>query len=124
MACRWRTRCGLPALTVAAALIDSINHQAGASGFIASFKSNTSDTVQMYRPGGAYTSSDDNGIAGITLTSYTYVAATSSPPAAPALSWRGTAALMLSLLALGSGAVWWRRRATGPISSTGARQTS
>ena len=106
---------GTSALTVAAALIDSINHQAGPSGFVASFLSNSGDTVQMYRPAGGYMSSDDNGISGITLTSYTYIAPAPPPPppaaAGPGLTGWGTGALMLLLLVLGGSALWWRRRA-------------
>jgi hypothetical protein len=102
---------GVPALAVAAALIDSINHQVGPAGFVASFKSNTSDTVQMYRAVGGYTSNDDNGIPGITLTSYTYVQPASA--VGSGLSGAGTAALVLLLLVLGAGAMWRRRRPTG-----------
>ena len=64
----------------------------------------------MYRPSGDYTSFDDNGIPGLTLTSYAYVAG-STATAAPGLSGVGTAALALILLILGRAVLHGRHRA-------------
>jgi len=92
---------GVPASTVAAAFIDSINRQVGSAGFIANY-ANASDPalIQMYRAAGNYGSSDVNTVPGITLSTGT----------APMAAWPAQAGLAMILAILARRAMRSRRR--------------
>jgi hypothetical protein len=97
---------GVPASTVAAAYVDSINRVAGFGGFVANFMPGSSTVFRMYRVA-AFAYSETNTVPGIQVSS-------SPPPmgsagGAPMAAWPAQA--LLALLLSGLAVRAWRTRA-------------